>query len=92
MVADATFAGCSASSSWSVPGWWDLGVSTVTGRSGVSVVAAGTSFAAMDPPIMVGGGGEKKALVGARYADACDLFGTSALLGPGSPGYGEAVW
>ena len=30
------------------------------------------------PPIMVGGGGEKKTLLlAARYADACNVFGTS---------------
>ncbi|WP_410813693.1 LLM class F420-dependent oxidoreductase [Micromonospora sp. 067-2] len=34
------------------------------------------------PPIMIGGGGEKKTLLlVARYADACNLFGTSAGTG-----------
>lgn len=31
------------------------------------------------PPVMIGGGGEKKTLLlVARYADACNLFGTAA--------------
>ncbi|PWR08194.1 LLM class F420-dependent oxidoreductase [Micromonospora acroterricola] len=34
------------------------------------------------PPIMIGGGGEKKTLLlVARYADACNLFGTAAGAG-----------